>query len=112
MTGFGFTQTTAVLLLAGLFGGALRAFATTNQPNWSRRSASDLVVGSLTAVLLPLLAAKVPGVTTDMLAQMTPLTWGVVAVGWSYCFASLVTGLITNRVGAKLGLMPEGGGKP
>jgi hypothetical protein len=85
-------------LLGGLLGGIARAVSTWNQDTVSRRSLSDLFVGSALSVFLPFITKKLPLAPPDLLAQITPALWFVASLTFGYTVASLVTNWITNYI--------------
>lgn len=96
MNGFGISSQEAVLLVAGLLGGAVRAWVASDQTTFSRKSVGDIIVGAVSSVFLPLAAPYF--VSSKILGEMTPFLWACMAFLAAYFCASTFTNLVTNRL--------------
>lgn len=88
-------------LIAGLIGAALKAWATTSQETFSKRSVVDIILGGAAAVLIPQFAPNLIPTGVSLLTQS--IIVGVVS------YAS--SDLIQNMLGKFVPSVQASGGK-
>jgi hypothetical protein len=82
--------------IAGLVGSALKAFVSTDQANFSKKSIADVVIGAAVGILYPLVPFVPIPETANLLQQAVMI--GVI----SYFSSDLLTGVLS-----KLGVGPS-----
>jgi hypothetical protein len=95
------TKTQIVLLVAGLLGSALKAWASNSQATLSKKSIIDVVIGGVAALLIPTFAP------TMIPANATLVTQAAVIVMISYFSSSFIQNILT-----KLGVSADAGTPP
>jgi len=82
------------LFCCGLLGSALKAYVTTSQATFSRRSVGDVLTGGVIAVLVPIYAPVLLPAAENIFGQ------GMVIFALSYFSSDLVTNVLV-KIGLK-----------